>query len=151
MLVRLILLAVLAVGGFFVVRSVLGPKRLRLPVLWRSVAQRHPEVKRALESRTAIARLMLDEPEPKFKAVIGEVDQVIAGLVRLARAREEKGLTAGEAEQTALADLDALYHQIRDEAVAETEDDLDRLRSRLGERSEDLRQLLEARRELDGG
>lgn len=149
MLVRLILIALLAVGGYLAVRRMLGPKRLRLPIVWRSVAGRHPDVQQALDTRTAIATLLLDAPEPKFTAVMGEVDQVIAGLVRLARAREEKGLTAGDTEQAVLADLDALYHQIRDEAAAETEDDLDRLRRRLGDRTEDLRQLLEARRELD--
>jgi len=148
MLIRLIILALVFGGIGFAVWRMLGPRRLRVPFIWRSVAGRHPDVKRALEIRTAIATLLLDEPDAKFDPVMSEVDEVIETLVRLARARDASGARPSETEAMALDELDALLGQMRQEGEAETDDVLDRLRSRLAERAGDLRQTLAARKEI---
>lgn len=148
MLVRLILIGLLAAAVWYGVRAALGPKRLRLPLIWRSVARRHPEVARAITLRTAIARLLLDAPDGRFGAVMGEVDAIVATIVELARAREAKGLPVDPDVGRTLDDLDALRAQIEAETAAEGEAAVDDLRARLAVRSESLRETLAVRREL---
>ncbi|MCB9529587.1 MAG: hypothetical protein H6701_14565 [Myxococcales bacterium] len=148
MLVRLILLALVLAAGWYGVQRALGPRRLRLPLIWRSVAGRHPDVARALALRTAIARLLLDAPDGRFVSVMGEVDGLVGTLVQLARAREEKGLPMDPDVGRTLDDLDALRGQIEAETAAEGAAAVDDLRARLAVRSEALRETLAARREL---
>lgn len=150
MLIRILILLALALATYAAVQKVRGPRRLRMPYIWRSVAGRHPDVRRALELRTAIATLLIDTPPAKFDPVMREVDGVVATLVKLARARDATGGGPSETEATALDELDAMRRQIRDETHAEAGAELDRLRARLGDRATDLRRTLAARRELDG-
>lgn len=150
MLVRILILLALLAAGYAAVQKALGPKRLRVPFIWRSVAGRHPDVERAVALRTAIARLLLEAPDASFDPVMREVDGVVATLVRLAQARDASGAGPTEVEAGAIDDLDALHRQIRDEAHAEADAQLDVLRDRLADRAGDLRQSLGARRELDG-
>lgn len=149
MLIRLLIVAALIGGLFWGVRHVLGPKRLRVPLLWKSVATRHPDVRRAIDLRTAIAKLLIDAPDARFDPVLREVDGVIATLVQLARARDDTGAPPSPAVEEALAELQALTVQLNREVEAESADQLDRLRERLSERAGDLQQTLAARRELD--
>lgn len=148
MLVRLILIALLILAVGYGVRQALGPKRLRLPLIWKSVASRHPEIARALTLRTAIARLLLDAPPGRFVAVMTEVDALVETLVQLARAREAKGQPVDPEVDRTLDDLDALRAQIQAETAAEGQDAVDLLRARLSVRSEALRETLTVRREL---
>jgi hypothetical protein len=148
MLVRLILIALLIAAVWYGVRQALGPKRLRLPLIWKSVATRHPEIARALTLRTAIARLLLDAPPGRFVAVMTEVDALVETLVQLARAREAKGQPVDPEVDRTLDDLDALRAQIQAETAAEGQDAVDLLRARLSVRSEALRETLTVRREL---
>lgn len=148
MLIRLILIGLVVAAVVYGVRTALGPKRLRVPLIWRSVAGRHAEVARAVALRTAIARLLLDAPEGRFGSVMGEVDALVATIVQLARAREEKGLPVDPDVGRTLDDLDALRGQIEAETAAEGAAAVDALRARLAVRSESLRETLAARREL---
>lgn len=150
MLIRILILLALAFGAYVAVEKARGPRRLRVPFIWRSVAGRHPDVQRALDLRTAIATLLIDAPEARFDPVMREIDGVVASLVKLARAREVTGAAPSATESTALEDLEAMRRQIADETHAEADAELDRLRERLGERAGDLRETLSARRELDG-
>ncbi len=149
MLIRLLIVAALIAAAVWGVQRVLGPKRLRLPLVWKSVAGRHPDVQRALDLRTAIATLLIDAPDAKFDPVLREVDGVVATLVQLARARDETRAPPSEAVSMALGELQALVEQLEREVEAQTDDQLDRLRSRLAERAGDLQQTLAARRELN--
>lgn len=148
MLIRLLVIAALLAAAWFGVQQVLGPKRLRLPLIWKSVASRHPDVRRALDVRTAIATLLIEAPDAKFEPVLREVDDVVATLVQLARARDATGAAPSPAVEEALGELSALADQLRGEVEAENDDQLDRLRTRLTERAGDLQQTLAARREL---
>lgn len=149
MLIRILIVLALGIGAYLAVQKVRGPRRLRVPFIWRSVAGRHPDVQRALDLRTAIASLLVDAPEARFDPVMREIDGVVASLVKLARAREATGAAPSETEATALDDLEAMRRQIADETHAEAGAELDRLRARLGDRAGDLRETLAARRELD--
>ncbi|MCA9537759.1 MAG: hypothetical protein KC620_02655 [Myxococcales bacterium] len=149
MLVRLILFAVLAAGVWFAVRAFLGPKRLRVPLLWRSVARRHAEVADAIALRTSMATALLPAPDARALPILAEVDAVIAGIVKLAQTREAQGLPTDETARHAVAELRTLEAQLRAEVAEETEARLDAVRGRIADRTEDLRQTIAARREID--
>ncbi len=151
MLLRLVILGVMAVGLLVGYRKWRGPPLLRVPFIWKSVSRRHSDVAEALRIRAKCGRILLGAPPARAEAMMVEIDKVVIEIVHLARTREARGVgnTPGETSKGAVEVLEALYDQLNSEHAVETEDALDRLRSRVSERAEDLRAATAVRREID--
>ena len=150
MLFRLIFFAFVIAGGWTLWSKWRGPKLLRVPFVWKSMSRRHHDLRDAIRTRTAIGQLLLKGPRPRTEAILAEVDRVIEALVTLAKTREARGGDGGpdDASHGALSELDALYNQIKAESYDRTEDALDRVRERLADCTNELRNSTQVRREL---
>jgi len=147
---RLIILILLGTAAVVAVQHWLGPKLLRVPFVWRSMARRHPDLQDALRIRLEIGRLLLSRSESRAKSMMAEVDRVIEALVLLARARDSRGVDAeyDETSRTAINELNGLHDQLKLEASERTEDVLDQVRERLATTTSDLRESTQVRSEL---
>ena len=149
-MVRLVILILVATAAVVAVQHWRGPKLLRVPFLWRSMAKRHPDLADALRIRTGIGKLMLSESIPRSEAILGEVDRVLESLVLLAKTREARGTNSAPdaTSKAAIAELDNLYNQLKAQASDRTEDALDLVRERLATTTTELKESTQVRSEI---
>ncbi len=150
-MIRIVLLGFFIGGLFYAWQRWRGPKLLRVPLVWMSMARRHADLSEALRLRKAIGELLLVGSASRARSVLAEIDDVIKTLVQLARTREVRGVSEAVDPVTteALVELEALYQQIKQDSMSKTADKLDAIRARLANRTADLKSSARARSEVE--
>jgi|GEM_PF-3648072 len=164
MLVRLIML--LAFLGFatLLYREFRGDPRLRVPRAWTDAAVGDQLVKQSLEIRGSMARLLIDG-RADASELLTEVDEVLAQLVELSVLRrriEHEAAAAGTAaavegavrglEQDALGArkwLEEAHATLLESTAGDLTGAAAAARAELHHHTEELRQAIVARREVD--
>ncbi len=164
MLVRLILLlAAIAFVAYLYAELRPDPRRA-VPVAWKQAAARDPSVQQALDVRGSMAQLLIDG-RADADELLDEVDEVLAQLVELSDLRhriEDAARTAGtlNAVESTLSQLEAdavaagrWLAEAHTTLLGTSADGLsgaaDAARTELHRHTEELRQAVVARREVD--
>ncbi len=167
MLHRLVLLVVLGFIGLRIWRAMQGNPLLNVPGEWEDEAAKTPVVASALKLRQSMARILVKGRAAHASDLLGDVDGVLARLVEMAglgrTLREESSSIGGEAlerVQPSLDKLDADAQQalvwlgeahavLLESAASEVDVAVDRLRDSMQVHAEELRQEVDAKRELN--
>ena len=129
----------------------MGPKPLRVPFAWRSLAAEHQEFAKGLAIRTAIGRMLLDGDRGRMQSILRTVDAVLAAMAEVIEERGRRGVEEESSPETvkAIADLQSIFDELNAEFDEETAGALDRARERLAASTADLKQTNQVRRELE--
>ncbi len=158
MLIRIVYLAALGLGLWFLWRR-LRPHPLKsVPMRWRLLAANAPMMREALRIRASMVRMVLRGHAQAASGLIGDVDRLVESIAQAVELRNEARAlpsTEGPAKEAtaqikgALHQLEQAHVHLLDTARAELDVAIRDVRGQLGDHTEQLRRQVEAQREVD--
>ncbi len=167
MLPRLILLLVLGAFGWFIYQQVRGHPLLRVPMGWTEAAEVDTVVAEALKLRQSMARILIQGKATHASDLLADVDGVLERMVEMSgmarTLKEEAAAIGGDSEERVAGALERLttdsanalgwlkeaHGVLLETAAAEVDDAVGQLHGSMAAHAEELRQAVEARREVN--
>jgi hypothetical protein len=120
--IRLIILAFLVAGAFALYRVTRGAPRTRLPAEWDELADLSPSLRRILERRQRIVKLLARSKSDYANGLLNQIDSLIETLVELVRAQAEMRAHVGGRDLDQVAEPLRLALEDTDTRLAEAEE-----------------------------
>ena len=167
MLARLIFLLLVGGVGYWLYRTLRGHPLLRVPREWSEGAEQDATVKAALALRQSMARILVKGRAPHSAELLADFDGVLERMVEMAamaRTLEQEATAIGgdsmervgpslerlaKDADDALGWLKEAHGVLLETAAAEVDEAVGRLHGSMAAHADELRQAVEARREVN--